>query len=94
MSARRTISATVCSGTRNGAGPFYVSIERYILHSIRDEIDRRRVEEDLIKGLLPRMNDAEIGSADPAKAAKRAQQLKRWFDMRGWFGSPGKTARA
>lgn len=71
---------------------YYGATERYLLHPIRDEVDRRRIEEDLIKGLVPPMNDAEIGSADPAKAAKRKAELKRWFDMQGWFGRRAQRA--
>ena len=33
------------------------------LGPIRDEVDRRRIEEDLIRGLKPRMNDMEIPQA-------------------------------
>lgn len=62
---------------------YYGATERYVMGPIRDEIDRRRVEEDLIRGLKPRMNDVEIPSAVPAKSAKRAAGLKRWFDMHG-----------
>ena len=69
---------------------YYGATERYILHPIRDEVDRRRVEEDLIKGLMPRMNDAEIGSIDPAKAAKRKAQLNRLLGVR----MPWETAKA
>ena len=61
---------------------YYGATERYILHPIRDEVDRRRVEEDLIKGLMPRMNDSEIGSIDPAKAAKRKAQLNKLLGVR------------
>jgi hypothetical protein len=75
---------------------YYGATERYILHPIRDEIDRRRIEEDLIKGLMPPMNDAEMGSSNPEAAARRAAALKRWFDVRGWRGLFGgvKTQRA
>jgi hypothetical protein len=72
---------------------YYGATERYILHPIPDEIDRRRVEEDLIKGLVPRMNDSEIGSADPTKSARRVAELKRWFDFRSG-AAPAKTRRA
>lgn len=58
---------------------YYGATERYVLGPIRDEIDRRRIEEDLIRGLKPRMNDQEIPSADKAKSAKRAAWLKGWF---------------
>ena len=68
---------------------YYGATERYILHPIRDEIDRRRIEEDLIKGLMPPMNDAEMGSSNPAQEAKRARELKNWFTGRGlWGGKP------
>lgn len=72
---------------------YYGATERYILHPIRDEIDRQRIEEDLIKGLMPPMNDAEMGSANREVAAKRAAMLKRWFDVRGLFGG-AKAQRA
>ena len=62
---------------------YYGATERYILHPIRDEIDRRRVEEDLIRGLKPRMNDVEIPSANPVQSARRAAGLRNWFQMRG-----------
>lgn len=73
---------------------YYGATERYLLHPIRDEIDRRRIEEDLIKGLMPPMNDAEMGSADPAKTAKRGAELRRWFDMRNFWGPKAGAARA
>ncbi|HCK84603.1 MAG TPA: nuclease [Hyphomonadaceae bacterium] len=54
---------------------YYGATERYILHPIHDEIDRRRVEEDLIRGLKPRMNDVEI--PQPKKAApKRVREAR------------------
>lgn len=62
---------------------YYGATERYVLGPIRDEVDRRRIEEDLIRGLKPRMNDAEIPSANKMQSAKRAQWLRRWFDMHG-----------
>jgi hypothetical protein len=65
---------------------YYGATERYILYPIRDEIDRQRVEEDLIKGLMPRMNDAEIGSKNPKLAARRANLLKNWFNLHGSAG--------
>lgn len=51
---------------------YYGATERYVLGPIRDEIDRRRVEEDLIKGLKPRMNDMEIPQAEAPKPKRRA----------------------
>jgi len=51
-----------------------------VLGPIRDEVDRRRIEEDLIKGLKPRMNDMEIPQAKAAKP-RRTAQAARLFDM-------------
>ncbi len=51
---------------------YYGATERYVLGPIRDEVDRRRVEEDLIKSLKPRMNDMEIPLAEVAKPKRRA----------------------
>lgn len=65
---------------------YYGATERYILHPVPEEIDRQRIEEDLIKGLMPPMNDAEMGSADPKQNAKRDAMLKRWFEFRGLRG--------
>jgi hypothetical protein len=62
---------------------YYGATERYVLGPIRDEIDRRRIEEDLIRGLKPRMNDVEIPSANTAKSSKRAAMLRQWFNMHG-----------
>ncbi len=62
---------------------YYGATERYVLGPIRDEIDRRRIEEDLIRGLNPRMNDAEIVTPNKAKSSKRAALLRRWFDLNG-----------
>ncbi|MDX2276389.1 MAG: GIY-YIG nuclease family protein [Hyphomonadaceae bacterium] len=62
---------------------YYGATERYILHPIPDEIDRRRIEEDLIKGLKPRMNDAALGQAEAKTMARRNGQTRRWFDFRG-----------
>ena len=60
---------------------FYGATERYILHPIRDEVDRRRVEEDLIHGLKPRMNDVEIPRAKH-NAREHGALLRRFFDAR------------
>lgn len=74
---------------------YYGATERYILHPIRDEIDRQRIEEDLIKGLMPVMNDAEMGSANRTQEAKRDGMLKNWFGGKDWLGGgPAKTRRA
>jgi hypothetical protein len=63
---------------------YYGATERYVLGPIRDEVDRRRIEEDLIKGLKPRMNDMEIPQAKTAKP--RTTAAARLFDMSAIFG--------
>ena len=82
MSAKRTICARACSGHEKWGRAFwyYGATERYVLGPIRDEVDRRRIEEDLIKGLKPRMNDMEIPQAKAAKP-RRTAQAARLFDM-------------
>lgn len=64
---------------------YYGATERYVLYPIRDEIDRRRVEEDLIRGLKPRMNDMEIPNADPVKSAKQRTTGVRAVNLGGLF---------
>ena len=71
---------------------YYGATERYVLEPIHDEIDRRRVEEDLIRGLKPRMNDVEIPSADAKSAARRAAGLKAWFAGHGDVGAKPERA--
>jgi hypothetical protein len=65
---------------------YYGATERYVLYPIRDEIDRRRVEEDLIHALKPRMNDVEIPLAGH-DARKHGAETRRFFDMRFIFGN-------
>lgn len=62
---------------------YYGATERYVLYPIRDEIDRRRVEEDLIRRLKPRMNDVAIPLAGAAASAR----TRRFFDLRFVFGA-------
>ena len=50
-----------------------------------DEIDRRRIEEDLIRGLKPRMNDMEIPQAVTAKPKRRAAAA-RAFSLSALLG--------
>lgn len=64
---------------------YYGATERYVLGPIRDEVDRRRIEEDLIKGLRPRMNDMEIPQARASKP-RRTAAAARLFDMSAIFG--------
>lgn len=64
---------------------YYGATERYVLGPIRDERDRRRVEEDLIRGLSPPMNDVAI----PDAAHKRApsdENLRRRWELKRMFG--------
>lgn len=65
---------------------YYGATERYVLGPIRDEVDRRRIEEDLIRGLKPRMNDMEIPQAAGAAKPKRTAAATRLFDMSAIFG--------
>jgi hypothetical protein len=64
---------------------YYGATERYVLGPIRDEVDRRRIEEDLIRGLKPRMNDMEIPQAKEAKPKRRAAAA-RAFDHSALIG--------
>jgi hypothetical protein len=59
---------------------YYGATERYVLGPIRDEVDRRRIEEDLIRGLKPRMNDMEIPEAKAARP-RRTAAAARAFDL-------------
>ncbi|MGD9967630.1 MAG: GIY-YIG nuclease family protein [Hyphomonadaceae bacterium] len=64
---------------------YYGATERYVLGPIRDEVDRRRIEEDLIRGLKPRMNDMEIPQAKAAKP-RRTAAAARAFDLSALLG--------
>jgi hypothetical protein len=70
---------------------YYGATERYILEPIRDEVDRRRIEEDLIRGLKPRMNDMEIPQAKAAKPKRRAAAA-RAFDLSALMGRKAANA--
>jgi hypothetical protein len=65
---------------------YYGATERYVLGPIRDEVDRRRIEEDLIRGLKPRMNDMEIPQAAGAPKSKRTAAANRAFDLSAILG--------
>lgn len=72
---------------------YYGATERYVLGPIRDEADRRRIEEDLIKSLKPRMNDMEIPQAKVARSPKRNAAAAHAFDMSAILGRrPQKAA--
>lgn len=60
---------------------YYGATERHVLGPIHDEVDRRRVEEDLIRGLKPRMNDVAIPQAGAAAAKGRRAAASRAFDF-------------
>jgi hypothetical protein len=64
---------------------YYGATERYVLGPVRDEVDRRRIEEDLIRGLKPRMNDMEIPQANAARQ-RRTAAAARLFDMSALLG--------
>jgi hypothetical protein len=64
---------------------YYGATERYVLGPVRDEVDRRRIEEDLIRGLKPRMNDMEIPQAKAARS-RRTAAAARLFDMSALLG--------
>lgn len=54
---------------------YYGATERHVLGPIAEEADRRAVEEDLIRGLKPRMNDVEIpGAVMPNKVRRTRRQ--------------------
>ncbi|NWG54212.1 MAG: GIY-YIG nuclease family protein [Hydrogenophilaceae bacterium] len=53
---------------------YYGATERHVHGPIAEEAERRRIEEDLIHGLKPRMNDVEI--PDPRKK-KRREPIQR-----------------
>jgi hypothetical protein len=64
---------------------YYGATERYVMGPIRDEADRRRVEEDLIRSLKPRMNDVSIPQAD-GSSPRRSASARRAFDLGAILG--------
>ena len=71
---------------------YYGATERYVHGPIADEMDRRRVEEDLIRGLAPRMNDVEIPDPERSRAPVDPKLRQRWAWKHMFSG--GKTQRA
>lgn len=71
---------------------YYGATERYVLGPIRDEVDRRRIEEDLIRSLKPRMNDVAIPQANGAPKPRRTAAANRAFGLSALLGR--KTQRA
>ncbi len=55
---------------------YYGATERYLLYPIRDEVDRRRIEEDLIKGLMPPMNDVRNRQRRPGQGRQARRRTK------------------
>ncbi|KAF0172959.1 MAG: GIY-YIG nuclease family protein [Hyphomonadaceae bacterium] len=74
---------------------YYGATERHVL-KIKEERERQIIEEDLIRGLKPRMNDMMIprGAKDlPTHGALR----KKWMDrnwMKLWLGGNGSRQHA
>lgn len=62
---------------------YYGATERQVLGPIKEEADRRRIEEDLIRGLRPRMNDVEIPDAEGKRAPSNEKLRTRWVKKRG-----------
>jgi hypothetical protein len=70
---------------------YYGATERYVHGPIAEEAERRLVEEDLIHGLRPRMNDVEIPNPEH-DASAHGRVLRRRIGLFGGFGA--KPARA
>lgn len=62
---------------------YYGATERHILGPIAEESVRREIEEDLIRGLTPRMNDQEIPNAAKSDAPSQPRLRARWTRKRG-----------
>jgi hypothetical protein len=62
---------------------YYGATERYVLGPIAEEADRRFVEEELIRGLAPPMNDQEIPEASGADAPSQPELRALWERRRG-----------
>lgn len=62
--------------------------ERHVMR-VAAEHDRRVIEEDLIRGLKPRMNDVQMPRSE--NDAPNAPELRRWWNFRravaDWFRS-------
>lgn len=62
---------------------YYGATERHVMGPIAEESERRLIEEDLIRGLTPRMNDQEIPNATKSDAPDQAGNRERWSKRRG-----------
>lgn len=56
--------------------------ERHVMR-VATETERRIIEEDLIRGLKPRMNDVQVPRS--ANDAPNAARLRRKWEWRRWF---------
>ena len=65
---------------------YYGATERYYCGPIETEEERRAVEEDLIHGLKPRMNDVAIPKANHDARVHGAALRKKLFSFEGMFG--------
>lgn len=64
---------------------FYGATERHVME-VATETERRRIEEDLVRGLKPRMNLQMVPTS--AKDAPKDPTLrKKWAWRRAWFGT-------
>jgi hypothetical protein len=61
---------------------FYGATERHVI-TMAQEADRRKAEENLVRGLKPRMNDQMVPRS-AKDLPKNADLRKAWFD-RNWF---------
>ena len=62
---------------------YYGATERHVHHPILEEADRRVVEEDLIRGLTPPMNDQEIPDAEKRRPPDQPGLRAEWQKKNG-----------
>lgn len=71
---------------------YYGATERYVLGPIETEEERRQVEEDLIRGLKPRMNDVSIPGAFGRRGPSNPELRKLWSLKRMVLGAKPQQA--
>ena len=74
---------------------YYGATERHVL-KVHEERERQIIEEDLIRGLKPRMNDMMIPRS-AADLPTHGELRKKWMDrnwMRLWLGGNGRQQAA
>lgn len=72
---------------------YYGATERHIL-TATEERERQIIEEDLIRGLKPRMNDMMVPRS-AADLPRQRELRKKWMDrnwVRLWLGGAGRGA--